>query len=173
LDDTKRAIWIFGIRYLHAQVFVHRDVKPADIIIDADMHPLVADFGFVRGLSMGATSGARSSPGRDRTGGGTPYYMSSENRAQQYGLEADVWAFALVLHEIMTLRALVGDPVKERPALGDIGGPMERLIERCWADDPAEGPKMQEVMAEPGDGLVAMSGDRDEFRASRDGIKAF
>jgi serine/threonine protein kinase/Flp pilus assembly protein TadD len=86
----------------HRHGVVHRDVKPANILLEAD-HALVADFGIARAVSA---AGAEE---LTETGiaVGTPHYMSPE---QAYGEEdidhrSDLYSLACVLYEM-----LVGQP---------------------------------------------------------------
>ena len=80
----------------HARGVVHLDVKPDNILLDADGHAAVTDFGIARlagdndGVAPGTTSG-------------TPHYMSPEQVAgDRVDGRADVYALGVVLYEMAT-----------------------------------------------------------------------
>lgn len=83
----------------HAQGIVHRDVKPANVMLDAAGHVKLADFGVAR-LVDGNQD--RTLPG---TLVGTPSYMSPEQiLGQAVGSRTDLFAAGVVLYELLTGR---------------------------------------------------------------------
>ncbi len=87
-----------GLDYIHAQGFIHRDVKAGNIFLSPEGHATILDFGILR--SKEATTGIT------RTGMvmGTPHYMAPE---QALGLKdvdhrVDLYALAVVLFECLT-----------------------------------------------------------------------
>ena len=61
-----------GLSYIHAQKFVHRDIKPNNILIDRIGHLKIADFGFSKPIS-GINSFSISDAGK-----GTDGWMAPE-----------------------------------------------------------------------------------------------
>jgi len=94
-----------ALDYAHEQDLVHRDVKPANVIVEGsgcEVQAVLTDFGLVRAL---ATSSVLTSQG---TLLGSPEYMAPEQadpeRALDVGPEADRYAFGIVTYQILTGR---------------------------------------------------------------------
>jgi eukaryotic-like serine/threonine-protein kinase len=92
-----------ALDYAHEQGVVHRDVKPANILLSARGEPLVADFGIARAVSQ-AGGGRLTETGLSL---GTPHYMSPEQATgdQDVDPRSDVYALGCVLYEL-----LAGEP---------------------------------------------------------------
>ena len=86
----------------HEAGVVHRDVKPANIMVTRTREPVVLDFGVARleeGDDLGLT--------REGDRVGTPAYMSPEQingEMQQVDRRTDVWGLGVLLHELVTLK---------------------------------------------------------------------
>ncbi|CAI7905159.1 unnamed protein product [Closterium sp. NIES-53] len=85
-----------GLEYLHQFDIVHRDVKPANVLLDARMQPKVSDFGLVR-----MTEGTTVNPTRVV---GTPGYVDpAYSRTNKATPMADVHSYGVLLLEVITL----------------------------------------------------------------------
>ncbi|MDH3675974.1 MAG: serine/threonine protein kinase, partial [Anaerolineae bacterium] len=92
-----------ALDYMHGRGVVHGNIKPANILLDAQGQPLLTDFGYTQGLDVG---------GRDRA------YLSPEQaRGEPIDRRTDVYALGALLYELV-----IGQP----PPLG--GGPGPRSI---------------------------------------------
>ena len=143
----------------HEQGIVHRDLKPANIKVKPDGTVKVLDFGLAKALDPegpDATADVSNSPtltARATQMGmilGTAAYMSPEQaRGKSVDRRADIWAFGVVLYEMLTgRRAFEGEEISDVLAAvlrQDIdwtalpaGTPLavRRLLRRCLEKDP-------------------------------------
>lgn len=109
----------------HEKGVVHRDLKPGNIKVDGEDRVKVLDFGLAKALDPAATS-ISSSPDttqsptlsletRDGMILGTAPYMAPEQaRGRSTDRRADIWAFGVVLHEMLTgKRLFAGETVSD------------------------------------------------------------
>jgi len=143
----------------HDQGIIHRDLKPANIKVKPDGTVKVLDFGLAKALTDDSglrTQDVSNSPtltARATQLGmiiGTAAYMSPEQaRGKSVDRRADIWAFGLVLYEMLTgRRAFEGQEISDVLAAvlrQDIdwtvlpaGTPssVRRLLRRCLEKDP-------------------------------------
>jgi tRNA A-37 threonylcarbamoyl transferase component Bud32 len=167
LNPTKRSIAMFdiarGMQFLHSHHIVHRDLKSLNVLFDGNGYAHIADFGFARtvGDSQALTDNV-----------GTPYWMAPEilAGAGNYSSKVDVYAFAVVLWEILTgqmpyaglepaqivSQVLMHDT---RPRIPDSATPQLRdLIVDCWAREPESRPTFDEIVHRFVRDRIALSG---------------
>ena len=87
-----------GVNWLHTICnIVHRDLKPANFLLDDSMHAKVTDFGFSKALKGGRETILEPSSTK-----GSLLYMAPEVlRHEEYGKPADVYAYGLILYELL------------------------------------------------------------------------
>jgi eukaryotic-like serine/threonine-protein kinase len=138
----------------HEKGIVHRDLKPANIKIKPDGTVKVLDFGLAKTAEpAGSDSNSENSPTltlQDATRAGvilgSAGYMSPEQaRGKRVDKRADIWAFGVVLHELLTgqrlfqgedLTETLAAVVKEKPDLSQAPTAVRRLLQSCLEKDP-------------------------------------
>jgi serine/threonine protein kinase len=93
-----------GLKHLHQQRIVHRDFKPANILISRDNSgrfiPKIADFGLSKLVSQDEID---SSDFDLSDGRGTPSYKAPEQiEGGRVSFNLDLWAFGVILYEMLT-----------------------------------------------------------------------
>mmetsp|Transcript_37919 Transcript_37919/g.107143 ORF Transcript_37919/g.107143 Transcript_37919/m.107143 type:complete len:311 (+) Transcript_37919:1191-2123(+) len=143
-----------GLSVMHPN-FVHRDLKPDNILMDKDGRPKIIDFGLARYQANPLLTDLS-------TGVGTPAYMAPEIMEGKVSPKADIYALGILLNECLTRERPFHDyenPAhiifavsyrSERPALPQrpeaCSCPMLlELITRCWDQDPRRRPTAVEV----------------------------
>jgi serine/threonine protein kinase len=144
----------------HAKGIVHRDLKPANVRVTPEGKVKVLDFGLAKAYAGEAASGSSpdlsKSPTLARAGTqagvilGTAAYMSPEQaRGKPVDKRADIWAFGVVLFEMLTgQRLFEGETVSDTLAAvlktdpqwsrlpAETPGSVVRLLRRCLERDP-------------------------------------
>ncbi|XP_058080179.1 chitin elicitor receptor kinase 1 [Magnolia sinica] len=121
-----------GLEYIHEHtvpVYIHRDIKSANILIDKNFHGKVADFGLTKLTEVGSTS----LPTRLV---GTFGYMPPEYA--QYGdvsPKVDVYAFGVVLYELISAKEAV---VKTGGSIAESKGLVALFEDALSEPDPRE-----------------------------------
>ena len=152
-----------ALAYVHAQGLVHRDVKPANVLLSSSGRVVLSDFGLVKGSpELFAVSQADLT----RSGAmlGTPGYMPPEQafgRLEQVGVASDVYGWAATLYALLAghpprtgeslveVLASFDRPVPPLRGLRDeVPAWLDRLLARCLATDPAERPSLSEALRE-------------------------
>src|SRR5690349_11266195 len=135
-----------GLDYAHSHGVVHRDVKPANVLLTAEESPVLADFGLAKlmqGSSLKSMTGVTT---------GTPAYMAPEQvTGERVGPAADRHSVATIAYEMLTgvipfdgeglmelLYAQVHrEPVPPSGRDASLGPAVDAVIMRGLAKDPA------------------------------------
>ncbi len=170
LDDARQAwtyveavVWIGakladGLAHAHDRGILHRDMKPANILVTDDGRPMLLDFNLAEDLKRRGLDGDRP----DAAIGGTLPYMAPEHLAAfrdggpAVDARSDLYAFGVILFEMLTgrppfpvrdgvrpevIRAMIVDrqamPPRLRPWNPAVSPAVESVIRRCLEPDPA------------------------------------
>src|SRR5438876_3866355 len=136
----------------HEKGIIHRDLKPANVKITPDGKVKVLDFGLARAMEANPpTAMVSNSPTMmsGTMGGmilGTAGYMSPEQaRGRAVDKRADIWAFGVVLFEMLTGKQLFnGDTIsdtlaailRQEPDWDQAPANIRRLLRKCLEKDP-------------------------------------
>jgi len=104
-----------AIHYAHQRGVLHRDLTPANIMLDQHQEPHVTDFGLARRMNRRADSLTTTG---GETGAGNPRYMAPEQVAmnpKNLTVAADIYALGAILFELLT-----GRVPKEAEGLADV-----------------------------------------------------
>jgi serine/threonine protein kinase len=145
-----------GLEAAHEKGIIHRDLKPANIKLTSAGVVKILDFGLAKSAGEFSTASAGGSATMSPTLSlamtqagmilGTAAYMSPEQaRGKVVDKRTDIWAFGVVLYEIVTGKRLfegedltetLASVVKDRPDLSAVPANVRRLLERCLEKDP-------------------------------------
>ena len=146
--------WILGVIYkislalehVHERGWIHRDVKPSNILIDAEGEPYLTDFGISRPIMQ------ELNEEEDDETAGTPLYMAPEQvlAPDTVDQRSDVYALGIVMYEMLTgvrpfrghgtedvlSRILFWEPISPRLLCPTIPAAVEKVIMKAMNKSP-------------------------------------
>ncbi|XP_056844978.1 mitogen-activated protein kinase kinase kinase 1-like isoform X2 [Raphanus sativus] len=144
-----------GLKYLHGEGFIHRDIKCANVLVDTTGAVKLADFGLAKVSKLNDIKLYR----------GDPFWMAPEvinpKRTDGYGSSADIWSLGCTVLEMLTRKFPYFDPENPYQAPYRIGkGELPDIpdtlsldardfIIRCLRVNPKERPTAAELLNHP------------------------
>ncbi|CEG48725.1 agc akt protein kinase [Plasmopara halstedii] len=150
---------VLGIHHLHQHDILYRDIKPENVMIDADGHVALVDFGLAK-LHVSEYKGAK-------TMAGSPQYTAPElllpKAKRSYGKAADWWSLGILLYEMSVGKSpfydnniekmyhkIQNDPLifPSKPALSD---ELKSILRSFLQKDPTKrlGTKISDILEHP------------------------
>jgi len=175
-----------AVEYAHERGIVHRDLKPGNVKLTPEGAVKVLDFGLAKALALDEASPSSPQLTQSPTMSvgtqagvllGTAAYMAPEQaRGKSVDRRADIWAFGVVLFEMLTGRQMfAGETVSDTIARilerqPDWGGLPTRtparvreLLRRCLEKDPKQRLRdMGDARLELEAALAALASGKDE-----------
>ena len=146
-----------ALDYAHRQGFVHRDVKPENILFGEDGAPQLTDFGIARAMSSGTRMTATG------MSIGSPHYMSPEQaRGQAVDGRSDLYSLGVVLYEMLTGRVPFDAADTFAVGLSHINDPVPELSRERAAWQPV----VDRLLAKSPDDRFGSAGELAEILAS-------
>ncbi|KAJ4840664.1 hypothetical protein Tsubulata_022573 [Turnera subulata] len=142
-----------GLKYLHDRNVVHRDIKCANILVDATGSVKLADFGLAKATKLNDVKSSK----------GSPFWMAPEVvnlKNHGYGLAADIWSLGCTVLEMLTgqppyshlegMQALFRIGKGEAPPVPDsLSTDARDFVLKCLQVNPSNRPTAVQLLGHP------------------------
>ncbi|KAI3437386.1 Protein kinase domain-containing protein [Psidium guajava] len=147
-----------GLAYLHSKKTIHRDIKGANLLVDASGIVKLADFGMAKHLTGQSA---------DLSLKGSPYWMAPEliqavmqkDNGSDHALAVDIWSLGCTIVEMLTGKppwsefegaAAMFKAMNNSPSIPEtLSYEGKDFLQRCFRRDPAERPSAAVLLEHP------------------------
>jgi len=114
-----------ALEYAHVKGFIHRDIKPHNIMIDMEGEPYIADFGIAKKITQ--TSGAIE---EENVMGSVHYFSPEQARGEKVDKRSDIYSLGIVLYEMLTGHVPFDGETSVEIALKHLNQPMPDIVDK-------------------------------------------
>ena len=141
-----------AVHSIHRMGFIHRDIKPDNIVLSADGHIKLIDFGLckfdpsIQQAAIAADSRTTNVPSGTPTSArilqntarteflksfvGTPQYMAPEVLSRSYDHTSDFWSVGMIAYECLMGGTPFYDEIAEEAPAGEVNPSMKRILHK-------------------------------------------
>ncbi len=132
-----------ALEYSHAQGVLHRDVKPANILVDGEDNVWVTDFGLAKLIDANDATASGNVVGTLR-------YIAPESFQGEVDARSDIYGLGLTLYELLALRPafeeqeqspllqriMAQEPARLRNLVANVPRDLETIVSKAMAKEP-------------------------------------
>jgi TPR repeat protein len=140
---------VLGMRFIHSRQAIHRNLKPSNLFITDDGRLRIGDLTWCR-FSIGKSELTKQP--------GSAHYQAPEiYESDKYDKKIDIFAFASVLYEILSLRPVFSPDLPPHRVMAklvkrkwagppdDWSPPVRQLLNDCWRAKPDQRPSFSQI----------------------------
>ncbi len=113
-----------ALEYAHVKGFIHRDIKPHNVMVDTTGEPFIADFGIARNIAQNTITVEE-----DSVMGSVHYFSPEQARGERVDKRSDIYSLGILLYEMLTGRVPFDADTSVAIALKHINDPMPDVRE--------------------------------------------
>lgn len=111
-----------ALEYAHVKGFIHRDIKPHNVLLDEKGEPYIADFGIARNIASNTITSDENS-----VMGSVHYFSPEQARGERVDKRTDIYSLGILIYEMLTGKVPFDADTSIAIALKHINEPMPDL----------------------------------------------